>query len=174
VAKIHLPEASVTGLAIVELAQPITQMPLRLGYSKLVHLADPVWAVSWPQLRQADAGSDVTADQLPAHAAVGQRGSQWALRTLIRGDVEKFEFFPEHGLQLIKTGLGVAAESGGGPLFNELGEVVGILVTRGAVDSETHGAQRTLFAVSVDALTEFLDASDLDRCTGDDRAAPTR
>ncbi|MET7718578.1 Hsp70 family protein [Streptomyces sp. NPDC005407] len=67
---------------------------------------------------------------------------------LVTGIVEKFEAFPEHGLQLFRTDLELPSEAGGGPLLNELGEVVGLLAQR--------GSGKATFAISVDSLAPLL------------------
>ncbi len=91
--------------------------PLRLGFPRLVHIGDLVWAPA------------------PDDA-------------LLPGIVEKFEVFPEQRLQLFKTDLGLPPEAAGGPLLNELGEVIGTLVLR----AESEPA----FAVTTDALAALL------------------
>ncbi|MEU1196728.1 Hsp70 family protein [Streptomyces sp. NPDC005813] len=67
---------------------------------------------------------------------------------LVAGIVQGFEAFAEYGLKLFRTDLELPPEAGGGPLLNELGEVVGLLVQRGS------GA--ATFAISVDSLAPLL------------------
>jgi len=67
---------------------------------------------------------------------------------LVAGIVQGFESFPEHDLKLLRTDLELPFGAGGGPLFNELGEVVGMLAQRGT------GA--ATFAISVDSLASLL------------------
>ncbi|WP_405807022.1 Hsp70 family protein [Streptomyces sp. NBC_00210] len=67
---------------------------------------------------------------------------------LVTGIVQGFESFPEYDLKLFRTDQELPPETGGGPLLNELGEVVGMLVQRGS------GA--TTFAISVDSLAPLL------------------
>ena len=73
------------------------------------------------------------------------------------GVVDRFESFDEQGLHLFKTSLRAGAESSGGPLRNDLGEVVGVLAVRSGSGSE--GA----FALTVDALDPVLAAAGFDR-----------
>ncbi|OLB67459.1 MAG: hypothetical protein AUI10_00025 [Actinobacteria bacterium 13_2_20CM_2_72_6] len=73
------------------------------------------------------------------------------------GVVDRFESFDEQGLHLFKTSLRAGAESSGGPLLNDLGEVVGVLAVRSGSGSE--GA----FALTVDALDPVLAAAGFDR-----------
>jgi molecular chaperone DnaK len=65
---------------------------------------------------------------------------------VVDGLVDGFESFPEEGLRLIRTGLSVPRAGSGGPLVNDLGEVVGVL---------TGGA----FAITVDALTDLIQSA---------------
>ncbi|MCF3134404.1 Hsp70 family protein [Streptomyces olivochromogenes] len=67
---------------------------------------------------------------------------------LVVGTVQGFEAFPEHDLKLFRADLPLTSEAGGGPLLNELGEVIGILVQP--------DAKPTTFALSVDSLAPLL------------------
>jgi molecular chaperone DnaK len=67
---------------------------------------------------------------------------------IVTGIVQGFESFPEYELKLFRTDLELPPEAGGGPLLNELGEVIGMLAQRGS------GA--TTFAISVDSLAPLL------------------
>jgi molecular chaperone DnaK len=72
------------------------------------------------------------------------------------GVVDRFESFDEQGLHLFKTSLRAGAGDGGGPLFNDLGEVVGVLAVRA-------GSADGAFALTVDALDPLLAAAGFDR-----------
>lgn len=65
------------------------------------------------------------------------------------GLVDGFEAFPDEGLRLVRTGLSVPPAGSGGPLVDDLGEVVGVLAV-GA--SDTGGA----FAITVETLAELV------------------
>ena len=65
------------------------------------------------------------------------------------GVVDGFESFPDEGLRLIRTGLSVPPDGSGGPVVNDLGEVIGVLAVG---DRDTGGA----FAITVDALSELV------------------
>jgi molecular chaperone DnaK len=65
------------------------------------------------------------------------------------GLVDGFEAFPDEGLRLVRTGMSVPPAGSGGPLVNDLGEVVGVLAV-GA--SDTGGA----FAITVETLAELV------------------
>ncbi|WUH91064.1 Hsp70 family protein [Streptomyces sp. NBC_00433] len=67
---------------------------------------------------------------------------------LVPGIIEKFEAFPEQGLHLYRTDLRLPAAAAGGPLLNELGEVIGALAPGG----ETQPA----FAITADSLAPLL------------------
>ncbi|WP_329174851.1 Hsp70 family protein [Streptomyces sp. NBC_01477] len=112
-----LPDASAIDTAVLLLARPAPTPPLRLGFPRLTHIGDLVWA-----------------------AAPGE-----ALRP---GIIEKFEPFPEHGLQVYRTDLRLTPAAAGGPLLNELGEVIGTLVPG--------GASQPAFAVTADSLAPLL------------------
>ncbi|MFD7909906.1 Hsp70 family protein [Streptomyces sp. NPDC059752] len=117
VRRIFLADSSSIATAVLLLAEPVQAAPLRLGFPRLVHIGDLVWAPA------------------PDDA-------------LLPGIVEKFEVFPEQRLQLFKTDLGLPPEAAGGPLLNELGEVIGTLALR----AESEPA----FAVTTDSLAGLL------------------
>ncbi|MFB6614757.1 Hsp70 family protein [Streptomyces sp. NPDC056367] len=100
VRRVFLADSSAIDTAVLLLAEPVQAAPLRLGFPRLVHIGDLVWA----------------------HAPDDD--------TLSSGIVEKFEVFPEQRLQLFKTDLNLTPDAAGGPLLNGLGEVVGTLVLR--------------------------------------------
>ncbi|MFD3466333.1 Hsp70 family protein [Streptomyces sp. NPDC058682] len=118
VRRVFLADSSSIATAVLLLAEPVQAAPLRLGFPRLVHIGDLVWAAPDPD----DA--------------------------LVPGIVEKFEVFPEQRLQLFKTNLGLPPEAAGGPLLNELGEVIGTLALR----AESEPA----FAVTTDSLAGLL------------------
>jgi molecular chaperone DnaK len=117
VSRVFLPDSAALDTAVLLLAEPVPVRPLRLGFPRLTHIGDPVWATA------PDA-------------------------VLLPGIVEKFESFPEQGLQVHKTDLRMPADAAGGPLLNELGEVIGVLVLR--------GQEQPAFAVTVDSLAALL------------------
>ncbi|MFD3329071.1 Hsp70 family protein [Streptomyces sp. NPDC058701] len=117
VRRTFLSDSAAVDTAVLLLAEPVPERPLRLGFPRLTHIGDLAWAA---------APDDV----------------------LIPGIVEKFEPFPEHGLQLYKTDLRLPPEAAGGPLLNELGEVIGVLVLR--------SEELPAFAVTVDSLAPLL------------------
>jgi hypothetical protein len=77
------------------------------------------------------------------------RGGEGQLWTVVSGAVEKFESFPDR----------LAVASGGGPLFNDLGEVVGVLTSNDRHDD----AGKPVFALSVESLAPLLRAAGFDR-----------
>lgn len=117
VRRMFLSDSAAVDTAVLLLAEPVPERPLRLGFPRLTHIGDLAWAA---------APDDV----------------------LLPGIVEKFEPFPEHGLQLYKTDLRLPPEAAGGPLLNELGEVIGVLVLR--------SEEQPAFAVTVDSLAPLL------------------
>lgn len=78
------------------------------------------------------------------------------------GTAEKFEHFPEDGLRLVRVGVvDVAAQDSGGPLFNELGEVVGVLTIPDRPAAGASGSSG-VFALATDVLEGLLTAAGLD------------
>ena len=135
VAEILLPESPPTFLALLRLTEPVAVTPLRLGYANIVRIGDCVWAAG------------------PAP----ETDDPYILR---RSVIDALESFPEQDLHLFKTGLRLPPYCSGSPLFNELGEVVGILTIR-----EQNGGTAVdgAFAVAVDALDPLLARVGFDR-----------
>ncbi|XVQ09757.1 Hsp70 family protein [Spirillospora sp. CA-255316] len=102
----------------------------------LLQLAEPVAA---PPLRLGHAGLVRIGD--PVHVLAG--GS------LAPGVVDAFESFPEQDLNLYRVGLPAPPEGAGGPLFNGLGEVIGVLTAPARPD-------RAAFAIAIDTLAPLL------------------
>jgi molecular chaperone DnaK len=124
VERIFLPDAPHTDVAVLRLAAAADAAPLHLGYPDLVRIGDPVRAA-------------------PAPAGGG----------LVSGLVERFETFPEQGLRLFRTGLQLEPRCSGGPLLNDLGEVIGVLtIGQRTAAAASDGA----FALTVDALNPLL------------------
>ena len=125
VQEIVLPPSPHHDVAVLRLAEPATAPPLRIGYPSLVRIGDPVYAI----------GSALD----PA-------------AMLLAGVVDKFELFPEQNLRLLKVGLRVPISSlqSGGPLLNDLGEVVGILTIREEAPGDV------CFALTADSLAPLL------------------
>ncbi|WP_322750370.1 MULTISPECIES: Hsp70 family protein [unclassified Frankia] len=137
VGHIFLPESSHCDVALLRLTEPAPARPLRLGYPKLVHIGDRVWV---------------------APAQSGPAPADGVPRPLRQGTVEQFESFPEQQLQLVRTSLVVPPAGSGGPLFNDLGEVIGIL-TVGDQPKARRGAATTAgdFALSAEVLDPLLE-----------------
>jgi molecular chaperone DnaK len=114
VADVLLPDSGLLDVALLRLSEPVAAKPFHLGHPRLVRIGDRIWTP--------------TPDRV----------------ALTSGVVDQFEAFPEEGLNVLKTSLQAPAECSGGPLLNDLGEVVGILTTK-------EGADRA-FAITVDAL----------------------
>jgi molecular chaperone DnaK len=74
---------------------------------------------------------------------------------VLSGTVERFEVFPERDLRLFKTDIALDAGHSGGPLLNELGEVVGVLTI-------PPGRAGAGFAVTADAVHPLLARTGLD------------
>jgi molecular chaperone DnaK len=128
--RIFLSRSSHSDLALLRLAEPVEVTPFRLGHANLVRVGDPVWTIA-PAADLAEA--------------------------LFSGLVNKFESFPEWSIRLLKVGLRVPARYSGGPLLNDLGEVVGILTIKDRA-GET-APEETCFAQTADSLEPLLAAA---------------
>ncbi|MFC5744475.1 Hsp70 family protein [Actinomadura rugatobispora] len=123
-----------------------TGVPLQVGHvftpdsphlnAALLQLAEPVPS---PPLRLGHAKLVRIGD--PVHIVSG--GS------LVSGVVDAFESFPEQDLNLYRVGLRVPPGSAGGPLLNEVGEVIGVL-------SAPARSERASFAITIDTLAPLL------------------
>lgn len=127
VARLWVPEGGVN-LALLELVEPVDVTPLRLGHPRLVRVGDPASVVV------PGGGSEAEA---------------------LAGTMERFEVFPERDLRLFKTDIALDAAHSGGPLLNELGEVVGVLTI-------PPGRAGAGFAVTADAVHPLLARTGLD------------
>lgn len=124
---IFLPPSAQGDVALLRLTESVDATPFRLGHVSLVRIGDPVWT--------------------PATGSDSSDG-------LLSGLVNKFESFPEWKIRLIKLGMRASAEYSGGPLLNDLGEVVGVLTIK-ARHGQPSG-EETCFAQMVDSLEPLL------------------
>jgi molecular chaperone DnaK len=134
VERIFLPRSPHGDVALLRLAEPAEVAPLRLGHARLVRVGDPVWAI-----------------------APGAEPSE----ALLAGVVNKFESFPEWDIRLFKVDLRVPPRSSGGPLLNELGEVVGVLTIKERAGESA--ADEPCFAQTADSLEPLLSAAGFQR-----------
>lgn len=132
VERVHLPDSPRSDVAVLRLTQPVPRTPLRLGYPRLMRIGDRVWA---PGL---DTGTPT-----PTVSAV----------------VDRLESFPEEDLRLFRAGLPVPPSGSGGPLCNDLGEVVGIL----AVNQDATAPADATYALTVDSLDPLLAQTGFER-----------
>jgi molecular chaperone DnaK len=123
-----LPDAPHIDVALLRLAEPASAAPLRLGYPDLVRVGDKVHAVTREPAEAEQAG-------------------------LVTGLVDGFETFPEQDLRLFRTGLRLEPGCSGGPLLNDLGEVIGVLTIR---ERSGRGFPDAAFALTIDALNPLL------------------
>ncbi|MEX5634726.1 Hsp70 family protein [Parafrankia sp. FMc2] len=147
-----LPDAPHCDVALLRLAEAAQVPPLRLGYPNLAHIGDQIAAVT------AAAGGEA--------------------RTVSRGIIERFETFPEQRLRVVRTSLAVPSTDSGNPLFNDLGEVIGVL-TIGGMPTATGAATATgeaapgVFALSVEILDPLLERAGFSRLTAGTGASGT-
>jgi molecular chaperone DnaK len=134
VERIFLTRSPQGDIALLRLANPVEATPLTLGHANLVRIGDPVWTVA-PGAGLSEA--------------------------VFSGVVNKFESFPEWNIRLFKVGLRVPARYSGGPLFNDLGEVVGILTIKERAGESA--AEEPCFAQTADSLESLLVAAGLNR-----------
>lgn len=129
VARIYLPDSSHSDLALLRLTEPVAATPLRVGFSNLVRIGDRAWmAVS---KSESDESS-----------------------ILLSGLVDRFELSPEQGHYFFKVGLQVHSPRGGSPLFNDLGEVIGILTAK---EHKNADAKEETFALAIEPLHALLE-----------------
>ena len=108
--RIVLPGTDVVDLAVAVLAEPLPRArPLRLGYSGLVRVGDRVQAVVTSSPRRSPP------DREPG------------MPRLVDGTVERFEAFPELGLNLMLVSLPMPGPAGA-PVLNTSGELVGLAI----------------------------------------------
>ena len=119
-------------VALLRLVEPSEAAPLRLGHANLVRIGDPVWTIL--------PGTDIE-------------------EALVAGIVNKFESFSEWNMRLFKVGLCVPSQHSGGPLLNDLGEVVGILTVKER--SSEPKADEPCFAQTIESLEPLLAAAGL-------------
>ena len=122
------PEADAQDVALLKLAEPPADTAARCGYPTSVRIGDRVWAF----------------------AAMVEGGTA---QLLIPGLVDMFEAQPG-GSNVFRVGMELPCSCSGGPLFNDLGEVIGILT----LDEECSGtASGSVSALTSDALRPLLD-----------------
>lgn len=135
-----VPHCDVALLRLAKAAQMPQVPPLRLGYPNLAHIGDQVAVVTAP------AGAEA--------------------RTVSRGIIERFEAFPEQQLRVIRTSLAVPPTDSGNPLFNDLGEVIGVLTIGGTPTATATGEPAPgVFALSVEILDPLLERAGFSRLT---------
>ena len=118
------------GVALLKLAGSAPIIAVRRGYPKSARIGDRVWAFS-----------AATAD-----------GAQF----LIPGLIDKFETLPNGEPNIFRVGMELPCHCSGGPLFNDLGEVIGILVINDEKCETT--PTEPVAALTVDAIRPLLDA----------------
>ena len=126
---IRWPESSVRDVAVLKLAEPSAGIVGRFGYPKTVRIGDRVWAFS-----SAGHGSPL----------------------LVPGLVDMIENRPDGMPHAFRAGIDVSGLDEGGPLFNDLGEVIGILTSD---DEGTGTPSGSILALSCDILQRLLSAA---------------
>ena len=141
VERIFLPRSPQVDVALLRLTETIEAVPFRLGYARLVEIGALVWAM-----------------------CTDEPGKEENIPLLRSGVVNKFESFPEWNLQLLKLRLELPAWCSGGPVCNDLGEVVGVLTLREQRSERT--TAEDCFALAIDVLEPLLQAAGASRCPG--------
>lgn len=126
---IRRPESSVRDVAVLKLAEPSAGIVGRFGYPKSVRIGDRVWAFS-----AAGHGSPL----------------------LVPGLVDMVETRLDGMPHAFRAGMDVSCLDEGGPLFNDLGEVIGILTSD---DEGTDTPSGSILAFSCDILQRLLSAA---------------
>jgi molecular chaperone DnaK len=142
VESVILPSSFQVDIALLRLKEPVERRPFRLGYASLARLGQSVAALGFPLAdheRSFDENIEVQS-----------------------GVLNKFDILPGAGVRLFKVQIAINPGMSGGPLFNELGEVLG-LVTLSRVhvlpsnsrDLPARVAEQS-FAIAVDPLRELI------------------
>jgi molecular chaperone DnaK len=118
-------------VALLRLASPAEVSPLRVGYPRLVRVGQTVWAVAPEGSEHLEAGA-------------------------MSGTVNQFATSPGLGLPLFVVGFAAPPELCGAPLFNDLGEVVGLLAHEDGLAVCGPQAAPSCSALTAEALRELL------------------
>jgi S1-C subfamily serine protease len=134
----RLPANPALDIALLELAEAPNIPELRVGYTSLTEVGERVLAIGFP----VPEGESFDENLLVDHGIVNRMRTQ-----------------PESGERQLELGLRIFSGMSGGPVFNDLGEVIGISsfvrymsATRApgtVVDKSSH-------AIAVEALYELL------------------
>lgn len=121
-------------LAVLELSSPLDVSPVRVGYSRLVEIGEAVLALGFP----TPEGESFDENLRVLHGIVN------GMRSRRHG--------PELELQLrVNPGMS------GGPVFNDCGEVIGVVtMTRFVTLGSSDQKDRTSHAIAIDPLAELL------------------
>lgn len=136
VARVHVASSPGNDLAVLQLARPVAGVPLALGFATLVHLGDQVRVAMPPD----------------------ETGAGWRPRT---GVIDRFERSSRHDFQLYRVRLQLPPSSVGGPVLNDLGEAVGVIMSTNAGEHAD--------ILGVDALDEIRATIAFDRDEGSAR-----
>jgi molecular chaperone DnaK len=136
IADVRCPSNPDIDLAVLELSAPTSVTPVRLGYGELVEVAEPVIAIGYPLPEGDNAADELMADQ----GLINRR----------RARAEGLWF--ELGLQ-VQPGMS------GGPVFNDQGEVVGVVTLAKYVAVQPESPvliDKISFAFAVDSVRELI------------------
>jgi molecular chaperone DnaK len=143
--EVILPGHAELDVALVRLSQPAAAIPLRLGYANLAELGERVLALGFP-LAEGDSFHDnISVDS---------------------GIINRFRHWPGTEFRHFEVGIRAAPGMSGGPLFNDAGEVIGIIttVTRWTLTAHSPDVAgpysgQLSNALAVDPLRELLSVS---------------
>jgi molecular chaperone DnaK len=138
VAKIRVAFHTAVDLAVLELAGEPGGQPVRVGYTGLVEVGERVVAIGFP-LPEGDSFEE---NLLIDHGIVNR------IRTRPDG----------HGREL-ELGIRIGSGMSGGPVFNDLGEVIGVSTfVRYKASGEKHApiVDKSSHAIAVEALHALL------------------
>jgi S1-C subfamily serine protease len=123
------PESAAGDVAVLKLTESPTGVVGRCGYAKSVRIGDRVWAFS-----TTDNGSAL----------------------LLPGLIDMIQTRPDGMPHAFRVGMEVGGLGSGGPLFNDLGEVIGVLTL---ADEETDTRSGSVRAFTCDILRRLLSAA---------------
>jgi molecular chaperone DnaK len=127
--------------ALIRLAETIDACPLRIGYADLVQLGEQVVAVGFPLAHGEDFEQNVLIDA---------------------GLINRIRVLPSVDVRAFEVGIRANVGMSGGPVFNDIGEVIGVVSFLSRTVISMNGADampnviQSAHALGADCLREML------------------
>jgi len=138
VVRIRVPPSPDIDLAVLDLAAPLDVTPLRVGYTSLVEVGERALAVGFPLPEGDSFDENLLMDE---------------------GIVNRIRSRPQQSGRELELSVKLGPGMSGGPVFNDLGEVVAVTTFirfRRAGRPDAPIVERSSHAIAVDALHELL------------------